>query len=486
MIERYIGEENAMAIKVLELHHHGIRVGATQEDADKTMKFYADVLGLSHDPGRPGGEPDRAPRGRQLPVQGHRPRRGQRYALTMARLSTEARHVVERVEQLTRERIAPHAADYDRAGQNPVESWRELWAEGYLASAIPRVHDGLGLDMPTYIAVVRTIAQGCANTAMTLHMHSTVMRFIDSLGTEAQKRRYFPEVIRFGKLFGSWGSEPAVSLSRTFLMETAIRRTGDDWVIDGLKHFCTMALGASYYMVWCALDGEADMGKALLQALVPADAPGIATDSKWDTLGMRGTYSPSVTFTGVRVPVDAALGQPGSSIQVGVIESFALGYAAIYVGAAEAALAFAIDYARQRVVRPENVAVAQDPTVQRHIGELTAQLHAARLVLDEAAVSWVAADMVERALLANRAKYLATEVALHVTSKVIQVVGGRGAYKDYPAERAFRDVRTATLMPPTVDRMLEAIGKSALGIQEGMFRFGSGPPGALNLGGGRP
>jgi len=148
------------------------------------------------------------------------------------------------------------------------------------------------------------------------------------------------------------------------------------------------------------------------------------------------------------------------------------------VGVAEAALAFAIEYARQRVVRPENIAVAQDPTVQRHIGELTAQLHAARLVLDEAAASWAAADMVERALLANRAKYLATEVGLHVTSKVIQVVGGRGAYKDYPAERALRDVRTATLMPPTVDRMLEAIGKSALGIQEGMFRFGSGPQGA--------
>src|SRR3989442_1696478 len=348
----------------------------------------------------------------------------------MARLSTEARHVVERVEQLTRERIAPHAADYDRAGQNPVESWRELWAEGYLASAIPRVHGGLGLDMPTYIAVVRTIAQGCANTAMTLHMHSTVMRFIDSLGTEAQKRRYFPEVIRFGKLFGSWGSEPAVSLSRTFLMETAIRRNGDDWVIDGLKHFCTMALGASYYMVWCALDGEADMGKALLQALVPADAPGIATDSKWNTLGMRATFSPSVTFKGVRIGGDATLGRPGSAMQVGVVESFGLGYAAIYVGVAEAALAFAIDHARQRVVRPDNIALAQDPTVQRHIGELTAQLHAARLVLEEAAASWADADMVERALLANRAKYLATEAGLTVTSKVIQVGDGPVVARD--------------------------------------------------------
>jgi len=332
--------------------------------------------------------------------------------------------------------------------------------------------------MPTYVAVIRTIAQGCANTAMTLLMHSTVMRFIDVLGTEAQKRRYFPEVVRFGKLFGSWGSEPAVSLSRTFLMETAIRRDGDDWVIEGVKHFCTMALGASYYMVWCALDGEADMGKALLQALVPAATAGIATDAKWNTLGMRATFSPSVTFKGVRVGGDATLGRPGSAMQVGVVESFGLGYAAIYVGVAEAALVFAIDHARQRVVRPDNIAVAQDPTVQRHIGELTAQLHAARLVLEEAAASWADADMVERALLANRAKYLATEAGLSVTSKVIQVVGGRGAYKDYPAERALRDVRTATLMPPTVDRMLEAIGKSALGIQEGMFRFGSGPQGA--------
>jgi len=220
------------------------------------------------------------------------------------------------------------------------------------------------------------------------------------------------------------------------------------------------------------------MGKALLQALVPAEAPGLVTDGKWNTLGMRATFSPSVTFKRVRVADDATLGRPGSAIQVGVVESFGLGYAAIYVGVAEAALAFAIEYARQRVVRPDNIAVAQDPTVQRHIGELAARLHSARLVLEDSAAAWAEADMVERDLLANRAKYLATEAGIDVTSKVIQVVGGRGAYKDYPAERAFRDVRTATLMPPTVDRMLEAIGKSALGLQEGMFRFGSGPQGA--------
>jgi alkylation response protein AidB-like acyl-CoA dehydrogenase len=386
--------------------------------------------------------------------------------------------VIETATRLAREQLAPRAADYDRDAKNPVDSWQALWREGLLGVAIPRAHGGLGLDMSTYVAVVRTLAGACASTAMTLHMHSTVMRFVDTLGTEAQKRRYFPEIVARGKLFGSWGSEPAVSLSRTLLMETAIREADDGWVIDGVKHFCTMALGASYYMVWCAVDGGTDMGKALLQALVPADAPGMATDGKWDTLGMRGTYSPSVTFETVRVPADATLGQPGAAVQVGVIESFALGYAAVYVGIAEAALAFAVDFLRKRVVKPENVSVAQDPTVQRHVGELAVRLNAARLVLEQSAAAWEAADIVERGLLANRAKYLASEVGLEVTSRVIQTVGGRGAYRDFPAERAFRDMRTATLMPPTADRMLETIGKSALGLTEAMFRVSTGPQGA--------
>jgi alkylation response protein AidB-like acyl-CoA dehydrogenase len=386
--------------------------------------------------------------------------------------------IVEVAARLARERLAPRAARYDRDAANPIDSWQDLHGENLLACAVPAAHGGLGLGMPDYVEVIRVLAQGCASTAMTLHMHSTVMRFIAALGTDAQQRRYFAEVVDGGRLFGSWGSEPAVSLSRTFLMETAIRADEEGFVVDGVKYFCTMALGARHYMVWCALDGESDMGKALVLALVPADAAGIATDGKWDTLGMRGTYSPSVTFTGVRIPAAAVLGRPGTATQVGVVESFPLGYSAVYVGVAEAALQFTLDYAKQRVVKPDNVAVAQDPTVQRHLGGLVVHLDAARLVLRDAAARWEPADVTERGHLANRAKYLATEVSLEVTSKVIQVVGGRGAYRDYPVERAFRDVRTATLMPPTMDRMLEAIGKGALGLTEGMFKLSGGPPGA--------
>jgi alkylation response protein AidB-like acyl-CoA dehydrogenase len=378
---------------------------------------------------------------------------------------------VETAERLARERLAPRAAQYDDRAQNPLESWLDLWQEGLLATTIPTGYGGLDLDMATYIAVVRALARGCASTAMTVHMHSTVMRFIDALGSAAQKRRFFDEVVQHGRLFGSWGSEPAVSLSRTLLMETTIRRGEAGYVIDGVKHFCTMALGASHYMVWCALDGSADMARSLQLALVPADAAGIATDGKWDTLGMRATFSPSVSFNAVRVPVDGLLGEPGAALRVGVIESFALGYAAVYLGIAESALAFAMDYVKKRIVKPDNIAVAMDPTVQRHVGEIAAHLDAAGLVVADSAARWDGASPVERGPLANRAKYLAGEVGLQVTSKAIQVVGGRGAYRDYPAERAFRDLRTCTLMPPTVDRMLEALGKSALGLDAAMFNL---------------
>jgi hypothetical protein len=381
--------------------------------------------------------------------------------------------IVDRVEELTREKIGPRAARYDREGCNPVESWRDLWQEGFLAAAVPVAHGGLGLDMATYAGVIRTVARGCASTAMTLHMHSTVMRFIDALGDPAQKRKYYAEVVERGKLFGSWGSEPAVSLSRTLAMETVARRAPDGGLtVDGVKHFCTMTHGASYYMTWCALDGDPNMSQSLLQVLVPADSPGLASDDRWDTLGMRATYSPSVTFTGVRCAPDAALGRPGAALTAGVVEGFALGYAAVYVGVAEGALEFTLDYAKQRVVRPENIAVAQDPAVQIHVGDLQVRLDAAQLVLADSATRWEEADMLQRGLLANRAKWVATEAGLYVTSKAVQIVGGRGSYRELPIERAFRDVRTATLMPPTMDRMLQGIGQMALGIQGGMFKVG--------------
>ena len=370
--------------------------------------------------------------------------------------------LVERAAAVARESMAPRAAMYDASGDYPRESWHDLWRHGFLGMAVPAAYGGLGLDMPSYVLVLEQLAQGCTNATMTLHMHSVVQLYIDALATPAQKARFYPEVVEQGKLFGSWGSEPDRRGGASVGGTTIARRNGG-YVIDGEKHFCTMAGAAFRYMVHCAMHGVPSPQNLQL-ALVPHGHPGLRVTGTWDTLGMRATVSPSVTLEACDVPDDALLGEPGESLKSGVGLAFGLGYAAIYVGTAQRALDFTIDFCKTHRFEPDPAPRALDPLVQHHVAEMSMALDGARLVLYQSACRWETSDAVQRAVLAARAKYLATDAALMITSKAVQIVGGRSAHRRYPLERLFRDVRTATLMPPNVDRSMELIGKAALGV----------------------
>ena len=368
--------------------------------------------------------------------------------------------------------IAPRAAEYDRRAAHPRESWQALARSGFLGLSVPAAYGGLGLDPVSYCAAIERIAIGCSSTAMTVHMHSTVMRFIDALARPDQKTRFYRRVVEDGELFGSWGSEPPVSLTRRFLVQTAIREVPDGYAISGLKHFCTMAGGAGHYMVWCALEGRGKMSRSLLLALVARGNPGYQIVGDWDPLGMRATVSPPVRFTDCRIGPDDVLGEPGRALHCGVIEGFALGYAAVYLGTATGAYQFALDYCRTKTFEPDPQPIGADPEIQRHLAQMAVALAGARVIIRQSAAAWGGASTKARGRLAAEAKYAATEAALMVTSRVLQVCGGRSAMRNLPVERAFRDVRTATLMPPNVDTMLATIGKDELGFAEDAFRFG--------------
>lgn len=381
------------------------------------------------------------------------------FTLTMAQ-----QELLEKAAWLARDHLEPRAAQYDTTGQHPRESWHDLWQHGFLAMAVPQAYGGRELDMLTYVMVLERLAQGCTNATMTLHMHSVVQRYIDALATPAQKALYYPEVVEQGQLFGSWGSEPERH-GGSGVSATVITPAGAGYVINGGKHFCTMAGGAQRYMVHCAMPtpgGE----RSVQLALVPHDAPGLHVTSGWDTLGMRGTVSPSVEFKECFVTPEALLGAPGQPARVGVGQGFGLGYAAIYLGAAQRALDCTVTFCQTHQFEPEPLPMSHSLQVQQHVAEMTMALEGARLVLYQSASQWAEATPVKRAILAARAKYMATEAALLVTSKAHQTVGGRSVHRGYPLERLFRDVRTSTLMPPNVDKAMELIGKAALGLAE--------------------
>ena len=123
-------------------------------------------------------------------------------------LTKAQQNIVAKASVVAKEFLEPRAAYYDEVASHPIDSWKDLWRQGFLSISVPREHGGQELDMLTYIMVVERLAQGCTNSAMTLHMHSTVQRYIDALASLNQKARYYSEVVEEGLLFGSWGSEP--------------------------------------------------------------------------------------------------------------------------------------------------------------------------------------------------------------------------------------------------------------------------------------
>ena len=383
----------------------------------------------------------------------------------MYRLPTSGvdRRVVDLAARVAEECLSPRAAFYDESGSHPVESWADLWKHGLLAAAAPEAFGGLGLDMPTYTAVIERLAYGCTNTAMTMHMHSVVMRFIDALATPQQKARFYAEVVNDGKLFASWGSEPGRRGGSRAARGTIVAPVDGRYVINGVKHFCSMAGAAHRNMVHCDMEGSKD-GDGFQLVLVPSGAAGMETSGEWNVLGMRATVSPTVTFRDCRVSEDALLGKPGMALEKGVTEGFGLGYAAVYLGAAQRALDHTVEFCKTNTVYPATGPLSHNVVVQRSVAEMAIALEGARHMLYESAGRWEDAGPDDRRVLAARAKYAASRASLDVTSQCLQTVGGRAARKEMPLERIYRDVRTATLMPPNMDVSVELVGRAELDV----------------------
>ena len=379
-------------------------------------------------------------------------------------LSQDQQDLIAAVRRLAKERLAPRAAVYDRDASHPRENWRDLWEHGLLATGVPKSHGGMELDPLSYALVLEEVAKACANTAMTVHMHSMVTRMIAAIGSAEQKERYFHAVVERGEMFGSWGSEPGVSITSGGF-KTALERSGEGYVLNGGKYFCTMAGSAAYAMVWCSWKGDEDSAPGMTWAVVPTGHAGVEIHGDWDPLGLRGTVSPAATFDDCRVEADWVLGEPGdaSVFGMGVLELFTLGWAAIYLGIG----AGAFEFVRELVKRegPDGQpARALDTGVQRAVAEMALALDGPRLMVQRAASLWGGAGPDLRRRWTSEAKLACGDASLRVASRCLELVGGRAALKSMPLERAYRDIRTASIMPPLPDALLVSVGKAHLGL----------------------
>ncbi len=382
----------------------------------------------------------------------------------MRLMTNEELALAKIADELARDQFAPRAARYDAAAEFPAENYIDLRNAGLLTLRVPREFGGHGLDPLGFAMCILAVSRGCASTGLTLTMHSNVLgSFVGGLGTTEQQWRYFGEAVANGRLFASITSEPGASARERFVLSTTFTpRERGGYRVEGTKHFCSLADAADYFFVSGIVKGSGGGADNLISAMIPSDSSGVSVTGQWDAVGMRATASHTVEYD-TAVSVDDVFGPPGRLLSADW-GSFSLGYAAVYLGIAEAAYAYITDYVQQRTWTPDGATMVQYPSVQRSIGEMSVAIQSGRLLLIDAALTDRIEDPVASVLAINRAKQYCAEVGVSVTDAAMRMAGGGGLLKSSPLERLRRDALSGPVMPPANDRCLETIGKLECGL----------------------
>ena len=384
-------------------------------------------------------------------------------------LTHAQRAVIDRAATLSRERFAGRATVHDAESSFPAQNYADLHEAGLLALTVPAAYGGAGADNVTYVHALREIAKGCSATGLTFNMHATIASFLAELGTEAQKRRYFGDIVRAGAKVASITSEPEQSFRDKFVLNTVFRPVDGGYHVAGVKQFCSLGDAADYYFVTGIVEGETSALEGVISALIPRRDGGVKIEALWNASGMRGTISHTIRYDSF-MPTEAVIGRPGQFLTID-LSGFALGYAAVYLGIAEAAFEYMVEYARTKTQRPATTPLSHHPLVQRTVAETGTAVRAARLLLHDAALTRDSGDRQATMLAVNQSKTYSAEVGVMVTERALRLAGGRGILKDLPFERWHRDSLAGPVMPPSNDRCLETVGKLLCGLRAATLEF---------------
>ncbi|GAB2729943.1 acyl-CoA dehydrogenase family protein [Melaminivora jejuensis] len=352
------------------------------------------------------------------------------------------------VRAFVQERIAPHAAQWDREHTFPHDVHRGLAELGAYGICVPEEWDGAGLDYVSLALVLEEIAAGDGGTSTAISVtNCPVNAILMRYGSEAQKRQWLSPLAR-GEMLGAFClTEPHVGSDASALRTTAARE-GNEYVINGVKQFITSGKNGQVAIVIAVTDKAA--GKRGMSAfLVPTDAPGYQVARLEDKLGQHSSDTAQINFDDCRIPAANLIGAEGEGYRIALsaLEGGRIGIAAQSVGMARAAFEFALQYSKEREAFGQPI--FQHQAVGFRLAECATQIEAARQLI------WHAASLRDagRPCLkeAAMAKLFASEMAERVCSAAIQTLGGYGVVADFPVERIYRDVRVCQIYEGTSD-----------------------------------
>ncbi|MDP8985153.1 MAG: acyl-CoA dehydrogenase family protein [Pseudomonadota bacterium] len=367
----------------------------------------------------------------------------------------EQRMIRDSAREFARLELAPRAAAFDKDAWIADDAIVKLGELGLMGMMVPEEWGGTYTDYVGYALAVEEIAAGCAATAALLSVHSSVgCAPILTFGTEAQKRRYLPDMA-LGKAIGCFCLTEPQAGSEAHNLKTRAVLEEDHWVLNGAKQFVTNAKRANIAVVFAVTDPS--LGKQGISAfLIPTDTAGFLVGRPEHKLGIRGSDTCAVTLENCRVPADALLGARGKGLSIALsgLEGGRIGIAAQAIGIARAAFEAALAYARTR--RQFGRPIAEFGSIGDMLADMHTSINAARLLTHHAArLRSAALPCLSEAC---QAKLVASEMAERVCSKAIQIHGGYGYLEDYDVERWYRDARITQIYEGTseIQRLLIA------------------------------
>ncbi len=349
--------------------------------------------------------------------------------------------------------VKPLAKEVDAEERFPEETVAKMARIGMMGIPFPKEYGGAGGDNFGYIMAVEALSKVCGTTGVILSAHTSLCAApIYEFGTEEQKRKFLIPLAGGGKL-GAFGlTEPNAGTDAAGQQTTAVR-DGDQWVINGSKIFITNASRADTFIVMAMTDRSKGT-RGISAFIVEKGTPGFSIGKKEDKMGIRGSSTCELVFENARIPAANLLGKEGGGFGLAMktLDGGRIGIAAQALGLAQGAIDETVAYVKER--RQFGKTIASFQNTQFQLADMQAKTDAARLLVYRAAASKDA--KLPYGVEAAMAKLIASETAMEVTTKAVQLHGGYGYTRDYPVERMMRDAKITEIYEGTseVQRMV--------------------------------
>ncbi|MGO3305204.1 MAG: acyl-CoA dehydrogenase family protein [Sphingobacterium sp.] len=369
--------------------------------------------------------------------------------------------VRQSVKEFAKTYIKPHIMDWDERQHFPVELFKQLGEYGFMGILVPEEFGGSGLGYQEYITVLDEISKVCGSIGLSVAAHNSLCtNHILSFASQEQKQKYLPKLAT-AEWLGAWGLTETESGSDAGGLSTTGVLEGDYYTVNGSKTFITHAISSDVAVVMVRT-GEKGDKKGVTAFIVEKGMPGFSAGQKIDKLGMRASETASLFFDNCKLHKDQVIGNPGEGFvqALKLLDGGRISIAALSLGIARGAYECALSYAHQR--KQFNRKIFDFQSIAFTLADMATKIEASELLVRQA--GQLKDDGITMTKQSAMAKLFASETAVEVSNESVQIHGGYGFTKDFPAEKYFRDAKLCTIGEGTsaIQRMVisREIGKN--------------------------